>query len=301
MLVTRTASPLRIGRVHFQCLRDFSSTAAARKLQLAYDHYTAAEGATTKNAPIVFIHGLFGSKKNNRSMSKVFARDLKRDVYAIDTRNHGDSPHDPTHNYTVLAQDIEDFITTHSLPSPVLIGHSMGAKAAMTVGLRNRVPISALVSVDNAPVDAALKSDFAAYVRGMNAITAAKVTKQSEADAILAEYEPSLPIRQFLLTNLARDKSDGVQKWRVPVKTLGNALDHMADFPFKDPEDARFEGRTLFVRGTKSHYVSDEALPVIGRFFPKFTVVDVECGHWIISEKPEEFRRAVVDFLQDTD
>lgn len=205
------------------------------------------------------------------------------------------------HNYTVLAQDIEDFIASHSLPSPVLIGHSMGAKAAMTVGLRNKVPISALVSVDNAPVDAALKSDFAAYVRGMNAITAAKITKQSEADAILAEYESSLPIRQFLLTNLARDKSDGVQKWRVPVDTLGKSLDHMADFPFKDPEDARFEGRTLFVRGTKSHYVSDEALPVIGRFFPKFTVVDVECGHWVISEKPEEFRRAVVEFLQDTD
>jgi len=177
----------------------------------------------------------------------------------------------------------------------------MGAKAAMTVALRNKTRISALISVDNAPVDAALKSDFAAYVRGMQAVTAANVSKQSEADAILADYESSLPIRHFLLTNLARDKSDGIQKWRVPVKTLAASLDHMADFPFKDPEDARFEGPTLFVRGTKSHYVSDESLPVIGRFFPKFRVVDVECGHWVISEKPEEFRRAVVDFMQDTE
>lgn len=112
MLVTKAISPLRIGPVHFQCLRSFSSTSAVRKLQLAYDHYPAAEGATTKNAPIVFIHGLFGSKKNNRSMSKyglriyhyvysltsdrVFARDLKRDVYAI--VRPPPTPHSPAHH-----------------------------------------------------------------------------------------------------------------------------------------------------------------------------------------------------------
>lgn len=166
----------------------------------------------------------------------------------------------------------------------------MGAKAAMCVALRKRVPISALIPVDNAPVDAALKSDFAQYVQGMLRIENANVTKQSEADKILAEYEPSLPIRQFLLTNLFRDR-DGVQRWRVPVKTLAASLDHMADFPFKDPEEARWEGPTLFVRGTKSHYVADETLPIIGRFFPRFELADVESGHWVISEKPEEFRK----------
>lgn len=167
----------------------------------------------------------------------------------------------------------------------------MGAKAAMTVALRRRFPIANLISVDNAPVDAALKSDFGKYVQAMRKIADASVTKQSEADAILKEHEPSLPIRQFLLTNLARDKEDGIQKWRIPIRILGNALDHMADFPFRDPDEVRWEGPALFVRGTKSHYVSDETLPLIGRFFPRFEVVDVDCGHWVISEKPEEFRK----------
>ena len=174
----------------------------------------------------------------------------------------------------------------------------MGAKAAMTVALRHRQPIANLIPVDNAPVDAALKSDFAKYVQAMRRIADARLTKQSEADAILAQIEPSAGIRQFLLTNLSRDKHDGLQKWRVPVATLAGSLDHMADFPFKDPDEARWEGPTLFVRGTKSQYVSDETLPIIGRFFPKFEVRDVESGHWVISEKPEEFRRAVVEFLQ---
>jgi hypothetical protein len=159
----------------------------------------------------------------------------------------------------------------------------------LAVALRAKVRIASLVSVDNAPVDAALKSDFAKYIQGMRKITDANVTKQSEADAILAEFESNVGVRQFLLTNLARGK-DGIQRFRIPVKYLANALDNMADFPFTDPEEARWEGPALFVRGTKSHYVPDETLPIIGRFFPRFEVADVDSGHWVISEKPQEFR-----------
>ncbi len=76
----------------------------------------------------------------------------------------------------------------------------------------------------------------------------------------------------------------------MPLKVLASALDNMADFPYKDPEQDRFEGPTLFVRGTKSHYVADEALPLIGQFFPRFEVADIEAGHWVISENPNSFR-----------
>lgn len=113
----------------------------------------------------------------------------------------------------------------------------------------------------------------------------------------------SLPIRQFLLTNLVRSDPDeaherGFQRFRVPLKTLAASLDHMADFPFKDPGEVRFEKPTLFVRGTKSRYVADETLPAIGQFFPTFQLSDIEGGHWIISEQPQAFKDAVVEFLE---
>ena len=205
-------------------------------------------------------------------------------------RNHGDSTHHTQHNYTCLAEDVENFIQHLRLEKPTLIGHSMGAKTVMTVALRNKVPIANLIPVDNAPVDAALHSDFAKYITGMRRIEDTTIHRQSEADAILKDYEDSLPIRQFLLGNLVRRK-DGTQTWQIPIKILANALDNMADFPFTDPDAVRYEGPTLVVRGTKSHYVADEMLPVLGRFFPKFELVDIESGHWVISEKPEEFRK----------
>ena len=74
------------------------------------------------------------------------------------------------------------------------------------------------------------------------------------------------------------------------MKTLAANLDKMGDFPFKDPDETRFDGRTLFVRGSKSHYVADDVLPLIGRFFPRFELRDIESGHWVTAEQPEAFK-----------
>ncbi|KAK3308670.1 Alpha/Beta hydrolase protein [Chaetomium strumarium] len=267
---------------------------------LAYDlHEPAKPAADKQTSPIIVMHGLFGSKKNNRTISKVLARDLGRHVYAVDLRNHGDSPHDHRHDYGAMAADVADFIRHHGLKEPTLLGHSMGAKTAMTLALHEPDMIANIIAVDNAPVDARLGSDFARYIQGMKKIDEANISRQAEADKILEQYEKSLPIRQFLLGNLHRSSPDSTaQKFRVPLHILGKALDHMGDFPFKNPGEVRFVKPALFVRGTKSTYVPDEVVPLIGQFFPMFELVDIDAGHWVISEKPEEFRQAVVRFLE---
>jgi pimeloyl-ACP methyl ester carboxylesterase len=149
-----------------------------------------------------------------------------------------------------MAEDLELFIKHHDIQKGTLIGHSMGAKAVMAVALRQNVKIGNLISVDNAPVDAALKSDFAKYTVGMRRIEETGVKSLKEADKILMDYEENMGIRQFLLTNLVRGE-DGTQKFKVPLKYL----------------------------------------PLCGRFFPKFELASIDAGHWVISEKPEEFRQ----------
>ncbi|TGO60121.1 hypothetical protein BCON_0038g00370 [Botryotinia convoluta] len=276
------------------CRRNYSTSST---VSLAFDLHEPAKASSNAPRAIIFMHGLFGSKKNNRSISKALARDLGRPVYAVDLRNHGDSPHHPKHDYTAMAADVAGFINEHKLTGPTLIGHSMGAKTAMALALESPEMVEDIVSVDNAPIDAALLSNFAKYIQGMKKIEDAGVSKQTEADKILQDYEEELPIRQFLLGNLVRTE-DKTQKFKVPLKIIGAALDNLGDFPFKDPDSIRFNKPTLFVRGTRSHYVPDEALPIIGKFFPRFEVADIDAGHWVISEKPEEFRQAVVEFLK---
>ncbi|KAI1662975.1 alpha/beta-hydrolase [Daldinia decipiens] len=280
-----------------------SSSAAHHTVPLAFDHHEPPKGGHDhKDSPIIFMHGLFGSKKNNRSVSRVLARDLKRHVYTVDLRNHGETPHAPRHDYLAMADDVAGFIADHGLRDPTLIGHSMGAKTAMTLSLKEPSLIRDIVSVDNAPVDAILGTSFAHYIRGMRRIEEAGVTRQAEADKILQEYEPDVAIRQFLLGNLSRPPAeDGTvsptHKFRVPLDVIARSLGHLGDFPYKDPGERRFEKPALFVRGSRSTYVPDEVVPLIGQFFPRFTLVDIDAGHWVISEKPEEFLRAVIEFL----
>lgn len=175
----------------------------------------------------------------------------------------------------------------------------------MTLALDQPSLISDIVSVDNAPMDATLSRSFAKYIRGMRHIEEAGATRQSEADKILATYEPDVGIRQFLLGNMYRTaapaaaaaaaaaddakEKNNVVKFRIPLDTLSKSLDNMGDFPFRNPDERRFEKPALFVRGTHSQYIPDEAIPLIGRFFPRFELVDIEAGHWLISEKPAEF------------
>ncbi|KAI1377338.1 alpha/beta-hydrolase [Hypoxylon crocopeplum] len=294
--------------------RSYSSSSNTHHiLSLAYDHHEPPQGGRDReDSPIIFMHGLFGSKKNNRSVSKdngrtktadpkaairVLARDLKCHVYTVDLRNHGDSPHAPRHDYLAMADDVAGFISEHGLQNPTLIGHSMGAKTAMTLALSQPTQIASVVSVDNAPVDAALGGPFARYIQGMRRINEAGVTRKANADIILRQYEADDAVRQFLLSSLHRPAGSSVQKFRWPLDVLARSLDNLGDFPFKDPDEARFEKPALFVRGTRSKYVPDEVVPLIGRFFPRFELVDIEAGHWVISEKPEEFLRAVIEFL----
>ena len=114
--------------------------------------------------------------------------------------------------------------------------------------------------------------------------------------AILTVHQ-TLAIRQFLLTNLVRSpKLNGLQL-RIPIKILAASLDQMGDFPFKDPAEVRFDGPTLVIRGTKSHYVADDVLPLIGQFFPRFVLQDIASGHWVISENPQAFRKGQDTFI----
>lgn len=147
-------------------------------------------------------------RKPSNNSNRALARDLGRPIYAVvsptyaclfeelcliktsqDLRNHGDSPHDPHHDYSSMADDVAGFIEEHNLQDTTLIGHSMGAKTAMTLALKRPDMITDIVAVDNAPIDAALLSIFGKYIQGMKKIEEAGITKQSDADMILKDYE----------------------------------------------------------------------------------------------------------------
>lgn len=269
-------------------------------VKLAYDKHSPPGVFSSANPPIVFLHGLFGCKSNNRTVSKKLALMLDRDVYCLDLRNHGASPHIGRMDYSAMGADVERFIKDHELKNPILIGHSMGAKAAMAVCLRKPKLCSLLIPVDNAPVDftagATGFSKFGMYVRQLQKIEANRSLKSlRECDSVLAEVESNKVIRQFLLMNMKPSK-DGGYRCVVALDVLAKTLDNVSAWPFNS-DYSRWSKPALFIRGKKSPYVADNFLNSIAKFFPRFEVYDVDAGHWLISEKPHEFVTAVAEWI----
>src|SRR5690606_19746564 len=98
---------------------------------------------------IIILHGLFGSSDNWLPQAKMLADRFH--IYLPDLRNHGQSPHTDEFNYSLMAQDIKEFIQQHQISAPVVIGHSMGGKTAMALATHFPDVPARLVVVDIAP------------------------------------------------------------------------------------------------------------------------------------------------------
>lgn len=68
----------------------------------------------------------------------------------------------------------------------------------MAFALKYPSRIQNIVAVDNAPIDAPLQRGFGRYVQGMNKIEQAGVTRLSEADKILQDYEEESIIEPWI-------------------------------------------------------------------------------------------------------
>ncbi|KAG0354895.1 hypothetical protein BGZ54_001421 [Gamsiella multidivaricata] len=211
-----------------------------------------------------------------------------------DLRNHGESGHSSEHDYANMANDVTHFLKERNLEKPIVIGHSMGGRVAMNMALRH-VDLDRLIIVDIAPVQVTLSSEFAKYVEVMKEIQKANVKKQSEADAIMKNYVSDLGVRQFLLTNLKRNAAGDGYSFRIPIETLGKSLETLGHIDFKPGQD-RYEGKTLVIKGTKSKYIQKKDEDLIRTFFPNSRIAELETGHWVHAEKPEEFLKLVTEF-----
>mmetsp|Transcript_5635 Transcript_5635/g.6638 ORF Transcript_5635/g.6638 Transcript_5635/m.6638 type:complete len:350 (+) Transcript_5635:256-1305(+) len=275
-------------------------------VDLVYDKHSPQEEPSVTKSPLIILHGLFGSKINNRTVAKKLATRLERDVYCLDLRNFGQSPHINRLDYPSLSADVEHFIEQAKFPDnakPILIGHSMGAKTVMALALRRPDLPKMVVSVDNAPVDLTMNSvsSFTKYVRQLRiALEQYKYTDIKDVDAQLAKVEPSKEIRQFLITNLHRGKTNDVITSKVPLEIINKAITggYISGWPYDLNISRWSKGPMLVIRGTQSSYVPDEIIPDIGKYFPNFDVRDVDSGHWVISEKPTEFMEILVDFIE---
>lgn len=255
-------------------------------MKLFFREYpSAAEQAQ----PIIILHGLFGSSDNWLTQAKIFSRQYN--VYTVDLRNHGQSPHSDEFDYASMVSDLLEFVNDHQLRNLTIIGHSMGGKAAMNFALAHPDKLEKLVVVDISP----RPYDLEHYViaDGLTAIPVATITSRNEADQLLSQYVPEPDVRQFLLKNLQR-KAEGGFSWKINLPVIREKLSNIGvDLQYS----GQFDKPTLFIRGKRSRYVPDSDWQRITEIFPHAKLETMDTGHWVQAEKPQEFVEVVMQWM----
>lgn len=270
------------------------TASSSSPLSLTYDVFDG-KGEST---PLVFLHGLFGSKSNFHSIAKSLVQRTGRKVLTVDARNHGNSPHSPVLTYEAMSDDLKHLLAKLRIEKCVLIGHSMGGKTAMTTALTQSGLVERLVVVDISPAQTSTRTNFRYYIQAMQEVKISsdipRSTARRMAEDQLRKLVKERSVRQFLLTNLV--EQNGHYAWRVNLEAISAHLDHIMSFP---NFDTVYGGPTLFLGGASSAYISSDDYPEIQRLFPNADIQYIpDASHWIHADKPLDFISSISSFLQ---
>lgn len=247
--------------------------------------------------PLLILHGLFGNLRNWNWQARELAAEFS--VYALDLRNHGDSPHSSAMDYQVMADDVLAFIESNALEEINILGHSMGGKVAMQLALVNPHKVNRLLVADIAPVAyGEERGDHENVFSGLMSVDLTELQSRGDAEAALAAHVAEPAVRQFLVSNLVKNKQGGYQ-WRFNLPVLYASYERLRAGVI---DSAVFNKPTLFIKGDNSNYITKEDWSTVQRLFPKARIKTVMgAGHWLHAEKPQVFYKLARDFFSDED
>jgi len=243
--------------------------------------------------PMIILHGLFGSSDNwvsfGRSISEQF------NVYIPDLRNHGQSPHSPVFDLQSMEDDLLELIKDCNIREPVIIGHSLGGKIAMSFSLHYPQLVKKLIIVDISLGNYMNYHEHQAILNAMMAVDFQTARSRSEIDRQLIPVVPDIKIRQFILKNVTwRDRE--TLAWRPNLNAISINLPTISR---EIQSGGLYHGPCLLMRGALSDYVSDEDIKLIKTKFPGVSVKTIaNATHWVHVDNPGEFYSVVIEFLR---
>lgn len=212
--------------------------------------------------PIILLHGNGENCGYFQGQVDEFSKFYH--VYAIDTRGHGKTPRGNM-PFTIrqFADDLLGFMDEHQIEKAHLLGFSDGGNIAMVFAMQHPGRVNRLI------------------LNGAN--LSADGVKRTTQIPIEIGYQ------------IARRFSDKSGSARLHTEMLGL----MVNEPNVTPEElAGIQAKTLVIAGKKD-MIREEHTRIIAASIPDATLRFIKGNHFIASKQPEEFNRAVLDFLKD--
>ncbi|KFM76337.1 Abhydrolase domain-containing protein 11, partial [Stegodyphus mimosarum] len=277
-------------------------------MELAFDVFPPPGDREQNVPPVILLHGMMDSRKTWKRIGPQIARKTGRKVYAVDARNHGESPWSDDFNFDILAEDLDHFLNCHQIPRATLVGHSMGGRAALTFALRKPEKVEKLIVEDMTPQNFSvrssgiviqmlylLKESLNAIPRGADETTAKKAVVDFMVKLLPPEQIPVGKRDNYDLDMLPLKRVGDKYSWKTNLSVLESFL-NSAERMHQDLSGT-FMGEALFLYGTKSFFKvgKDQLIP---KLFPEAVKIGFDgAGHLIHHECPDSFVEEVTKFI----
>jgi len=248
--------------------------------------------------PLIIHHNLFGRKENFRSLGKKFHHLTARSVIIPDARNHGNSPTCLNPSLKQMSSDLVNLSSQLGVEKACLLGHATGGRVGMLTALTTPQLVDRLVVVSSSPMNTTTslarwdRFREACYIvntilRSHSMHEEAGVELTLEVDSALKDTLVDRAERALFLSNLGK----------INTEAFLNNPD-MGKFPTL--QGNTFNGPTLFITGEKKpSWECDTDVRTIRQLFPNSHFVKIPgAGHWVHTEKKDDFLAAAVTFLQ---
>ena len=249
--------------------------------------------------PLVVLHGFTGSTKTWASIRSVAEK--SHAVIAVDLPGHGNSsaPNNPgCYALTRFADDLVRILDYLSIHRTVVLGYSMGGRAALRFALAHPDRVAGLVLESSSPgIDDA--ADREARITADNALADAIESDGIEAFINRWERLPLWDTQQGMPAE-ARDRLRA-QRLENRQEGLANSL-RGAGVGVDEPVYERLAGietPTLLVAGALDEKYVEIARSMLQAMPNARLNIIGDAGHAAHFERPDAFASAVMAFLQD--
>ena len=221
-------------------------------------HFYTEKG---RGEAFILLHGNGESSEYFQNQINEFAGSWH--VYAIDTRGHGKTPRgDRPFTIRQFADDLLCFMNEHQIEKAHLLGFSDGGNIALVFAMQHPERVDRLI------------------LNGANLFPGG--VKRSVQIPIEIGYR---------IAKLFSGRSDS-------ARSNAQMLGLMVNDPNVRPEELRkIQAKTLVIAGTKD-MIRESHTRLIAEHIPDSQLVLISGDHFIANKKPEEFNRAVLDFMK---
>ena len=238
---------------------------------------------------ILIFHGLFGRAKNWHSIALRISSIFDGTIIVFDLRNHGENFPSTEISYSIMVNDVYEFIKEKNINKFSIIGHSMGGKLGMLFTLLYPQFVKQLFVVDIAPVD--YPREEVEIVDHLLKIDVKNCKSRKDVDEKLSNYINDKELRSFLLQNL--NFNNGIYSWSLDLNTIKMGMKYLRGFPIELISSISYI-ETLCIFGENSPYINKKYKDKFKTLFTNLQFFKIEnAGHWLHVEKPQEFIKII--------